>query len=80
MNGVAIYRLLPQTQKNHDKLIGMGMGMGMGMGICGICRYVWNTFLARNKREMALFRAGRLNRKPSVSWAQCSVRGWYLPS
>ena len=64
MNRATIYRLLPETQANHEKL----------MGICGACRWVWNEFLSRNKKEMALFKAGRTDKKPNINRFNTGLR------
>ena len=56
------YRLHPGTRARHLKLV----------QIVGACRYVWNHFLARNRRDYAtyklrkaLFDAGLVFNKPS---------------
>ena len=68
------YRLRPGTRARHRKLV----------QIAGACRYVWNHFLARNRRDYAtfklrkaLFDAGLVLDKPSppsVSFQSTGVR------
>ena len=68
------YRLHPGTRSRHLKLV----------QIAGACRYVWNHFLARNRRDYAtyklrkaLFDAGLVFNKPSppsVSFHSMGVR------
>ena len=68
------YRLHPGTRAKHRELV----------RIAGACRYVWNHFLARNRRDYAtyklrkaMFDAGLVFDKPSplsVSFQSMGVR------